>query len=370
MKFLILLACLAVCLSASRDSASGYRKWKSFMFNKEATNSESSEESAPSSSSSLRRLVENGMKDWQSFKGTHAKSFENDDEENERMLTFLMAKEHVRVHNEAFQKGKTSFELGINHIADLPFSEYKKLNGYLRMYGDANNSNATRWRAPLNVNVPDAIDWRDHGYVTEVKNQGMCGSCWSFSATGALEGQHKRSTGKLVSLSEQNLVDCSSKFGNHGCNGGLMDFAFEYVKQNGGIDTEDSYPYKAKQRKCHFKKADVGAEDTGYVDVDEGDEEALKTAIATQGPVSVAIDAGHRSFQLYKTGVYFEANCSPEALDHGVLAVGYGTDPDHGDYWIVKNSWGPEWGEDGYIRMARNKKNHCGIASKASYPLV
>lgn len=130
-----------------------------------------------------------------------------------------------------------------------------------------------------------------------------------------------------------------------------MDFAFEYVKQNHGIDTENSYPYKAKQRKCNFKKADVGADDSGYVDLPEGDEDALKKAVATQGPISasflilnkvnttnfqVAIDAGHRSFQLYKNGVYFERNCSPEALDHGVLLVGYGTDPDHGDYWIVK----------------------------------
>jgi len=340
---------------------------------KDDTDSTSSEEAFqrnPSSSNALRRMIEDGMKDWQSFKGLHSKSYNNEDLENERMLTFLMAKEHVRVHNEAYRKGKTSFEIGINHIADLPFSEYQKLNGYLRMYGDALDRNATHWRKIHNVDVPDAWDWRDHGYVTEVKNQGMCGSCWSFSATGALEGQHKRASGKLVSLSEQNLVDCSSSFGNHGCNGGLMDFAFEYVKQNKGIDTESAYPYKAKQRKCHFTKADIGAEDTGYVDLPEGDEEALKTAVATQGPISVAIDAGHRSFQLYKSGVYFEKNCSPEALDHGVLVVGYGTDPVHGAYWIVKNSWGPEWGENGYIKMTRNKNNSCGIASKASYPLV
>lgn len=342
------------------------------MFTNDATDSGSSEEKTPSASSSsnsLRQLIDNGMKDWQSFKGLHAKSYENDELENERMLTFLMAKEHIRVHNEAYQKGKTSFQIGINHIADLPFNEYRKLNGYLRMYGDAMNSNSTKWRKPLNIAVPDVLDWRDHGFVTEVKNQGMCGSCWSFSATGALEGQHKRLTGKLVSLSEQNLVDCSTSFGNHGCNGGLMDFAFEYVKQNHGIDTETSYPYKGKQRKCHFTKQDVGAEDTGYVDLPEGDEDALKAAVATQGPISVAIDAGHRSFQLYKNGVYYEKNCSPEALDHGVLVVGYGTDPDHGDYWIVKNSWSSSWGEDGYIRMARNKNNHCGIASKASYPI-
>jgi len=151
-----------------------------------------------------------------------------------------------------------------------------------------------------------------------------------------------------------------------------MDFAFQYIKENQGIDTEDSYPYKAKQKKCNFKRSSVGAEDTGFVDLPEGDEEKLKIAVATQGPISVAIDAGHRSFQLYKHGVYYEKECSPEQLDHGVLVVGYGTDPapGQGDYWIVKNSWGPKWGEEGFIRMARNKNNHCGIATKASYPLV
>jgi cathepsin L len=142
------------------------------------------------------------------------------------------------------------------------------------------------------------------------------------------------------------------------------------VKENHGIDTEDSYPYKAKQKKCNFKRGAVGAEDTGFVDLPEGDEEQLKVAVATQGPISVAIDAGHRSFQLYKTGVYYEKQCSSEQLDHGVLVVGYGTDQKGGDYWIVKNSWGTEWGMEGFIHIARNRGNHCGIASKASYPLV
>ncbi|CAM1321229.1 Uncharacterised protein g7722 [Pycnogonum litorale] len=148
-----------------------------------------------------------------------------------------------------------------------------------------------------------------------------------------------------------------------------MDKAFRYIKDNKGIDTETSYPYKAVDQKCKFIKSDVGATDTGYVDIAKGNEEALKKATATVGPISVAIDASHFSFQFYSHGVYDEPNCSSIHLDHGVLVVGYGTEGSV-DYWLVKNSWGGGWGSSGYIKMSRNKNNQCGIASDASYPLV
>ena len=168
---------------------------------------------------------------------------------------------------------------------------------------------------------------------------GQCGSCWAFSAVASLEGQHFKASQKLVSLSEQNLVDCSKKQGNQGCNGGLMDQAFTYIKANKGIDTEDSYPYKAVDQKCKFTAANVGATDTGFTDVTSGSEDDLETAIATIGPISVAIDASLSSFQFYYTGIYYEPNCSSEIihLDHGVAVVGYGSLGAGQDYYIVKN---------------------------------
>ncbi|CAL1299000.1 unnamed protein product, partial [Larinioides sclopetarius] len=200
---------------------------------------------------------------------------------------------------------------------------------------------------------------------------GLCGSCWAFASTGSLEGQTKKKTGNLISLSEQNLVDCVSgeKFKNEGCNGGDVNAAFEYVIKNGGIDTESSYPYTATNSTCRYNKKNIGATCSGFKNVPDGDEDALKKAVATIGPISVIIDACHNTFINYRSGIFDEPKCRTDIPSHAVLVIGYGTE-DGKDYWLVKNSWGESWGLSGYIKMARNKNNQCGIASRASFPLV
>lgn len=316
--------------------------------------------------------------EWKTFKLSHSKNYDNDVEEKFRMKIYMENKHKIAKHNQKYAQGLVSYKLGLNKYADLLHNEFASImNGFNRSNTHTSPGlNAIReekgvsFISPANVKLPKLVDWREAGAVTPVKDQGHCGSCWSFSATGALEGQHFRKTGVLISLSEQNLVDCSTSYGNNGCNGGLMDNAFSYIKDNGGIDTEMAYPYEGIDDSCHFDKAKVGATDRGFVDIPQGDEIKLMEAIATIGPVSVAIDASHESFQFYNEGVYNEPTCDPENLDHGVLAVGYGTEEDGTDYWLVKNSWGTTWGDKGYIKMARNKANQCGIATSASYPQV
>lgn len=303
---------------------------------------------------------------WDIFKSQHGKAYASEQEERLRRNLFADNLRKIESHNYLFEMGLKSYKMGINQFSDMAPAEIRNFTG-LRQIEKTKNDHAT-YLSLNNVVLPKSVDWRDKGYVTPVKSQGGCGSCWAFSATGSLEGQHFRKTGQLVSLSEQNLVDCAGDQGNEGCKGGLMDKAFQYIKDNGGIDTEDSYPYEAVDGTCRYKKKNMGATVTGFVDVESGSESLLMEAVATVGPVSVAINALDSFFQ-YKGGVYEADDCDPEKLNHGVLAVGYGT-LDGKDYWLIKNSWGQRWGINGYVLMARNKKNMCGVASLASYPLV
>jgi len=308
---------------------------------------------------------------WALYKRTFEKQYASDAEELIRRSIWEDNIALIRKHNLEADLGLHTYTLGMNKYGDMTLKEFvKQMNGLdLSLRNVSFVGTCDQYVAPSNFKRPDAVDWRTKGYVTPIKDQGQCGSCWAFSTTGSLEGQHFAKTGQLVSLSEQNLVDCSRNYGNFGCSGGLMDNAFKYIKENKGIDTESSYAYEAKDDKCKFTTENIGATDTGCKDVKQLSEDDLQDAIATVGPVSVAIDAAHSSFQLYRSGVYNEPACSPQNLDHGVLAVGYGTDAGQ-DYYIVKNSWGLSWGNQGFILMSRNKNNQCGIATLASYPTV
>ncbi|XP_017106640.2 cathepsin L1 [Drosophila bipectinata] len=314
--------------------------------------------------------------EWHTFKLEHRKNYQDETEERFRLKIFNENKHKIAKHNQLWASGKVSYKLAVNKYADMLHHEFRQtMNGFnytlhKQLRAADESFKGVTFISPEHVTLPKTVDWRDKGAVTGVKDQGHCGSCWAFSSTGAVEGQHYRKSGTLVSLSEQNLVDCSTKYGNNGCNGGLMDNAFRYIKDNGGIDTEKSYPYEAIDDSCHFSKDSIGATDRGFVDIPQGNEKKLAEAVATIGPVSVAIDASHESFQFYSEGVYVEPACDAENLDHGVLVVGFGTDESGQDYWLVKNSWGTTWGDKGFIKMLRNKDNQCGIASASSYPLV
>jgi len=204
--------------------------------------------------------------------------------------------------------------------------------------------------------------------VTPPGNQEQCGSCYAFSANGAVESAYFLKTGKLYTLSVQEVLDCSTAEGNQGCNGGLNDYVFQYIIKNKGIETEKDYPYSATgPNTCAFNSSEVVATISSFVDVPPT-ETALQNAVALT-PVANIFDASHASFQFYTGGVYNEPKCSSTQLDHTALVVGYGA-LNGVDYWIVKNSWGTEWGMKGYILMSRNKSNQCGVATEASYPVV
>nr|CAH7747554.1 unnamed protein product [Callosobruchus chinensis] len=319
----------------------------------------------------------NDLDQWREFKIKYGKAYTSSLEDRKRFNIFHENLRKILDHNKRFDKGEVTYAMKITKFADMTQDEFKDFlkNSYgvgTSPIGNFESPDTDNNRAessnPVLENVPEAIDWRCKGAVTAVKDQGMCGSCWAFSAVGALEGQHYKSNGSLLDLSVQDLVDCAGgSYGNMGCSGGLMNYAYDYVKDR-GVLTENEYPYKGMEDTC--KQKINGFKIKSYVNVTIQDEKALAHAVATIGPISCAMDASYLS--TYSHGI-IDSSCGCGSdrffLNHGVLVVGYGEEKGV-EYWLVKNSWGTAWGDKGYFKLKKNDKNTCGIATDSSYPLA
>ena len=299
------------------------------------------------------------------FQERLSKRYENIQEMETRFQIFRTNLRNIILHNLDHTQ---NFTMGINQFTDLTAQEFKDqyvggLKSEVGSYGCKSFSSSAS-------GAPSSIDWRQKGAVTSVKDQGQCGSCWTFSATGAVEGAWAISSGKLVDLSEQELVDCATglAYGSHGCSGGQMEGAFKFIIANGQCALS-SYPYTAKDGSC--QKCSAVAHISSCSDVKPNDQISLKAAVAQQ-PVAVAIEADTRYFQSYSGGILTSSSCGTN-LDHGVLVIGYGTENGQ-DYWLVKNSWSSSWGIDGYVKIARSSSTNdpgvCGISMDPSFPTV
>jgi C1A family cysteine protease len=312
---------------------------------------------------------------FQNWSKENGIEFKDDFEYQLRLDVFADNNDFIEEHNTALLQGEHSYSLAHNEFSHLTWDEFKSSRLGLRRNKEEKNILSSNIR-PVNdeiTDLPESVDWVENGAVTGVKNQGMCGSCWAFSAIGALEGALAISTGNLIDLSEEQMLDCDKV--DQGCNGGEMYTAFEWIKEAGGVCTAEDYPYtgilppfKSCRKGCDPVE---GTQVSGWVRA-EANERSIMAAVS-KNPLAISIEADQMAFQFYSDGV-FSATCGTN-LDHGVVLVGYGTSEEGEEFWKVKNSWGTTWGKEGYILIARNDNQYdhfgeCGILMDATYPIL
>lgn len=310
-------------------------------------------------------VLEKQEVEFQAFKVKHGKTYLNKAEEIYRFNIFKENLLNIEKHNILYEQGLVGYKKGITQFADLTKEEFR---AYLNPDISRKPTFKTTKYVKSGLTAPSSIDYRQLGQVTEVKNQGYCGSCWAFSVVGSTEAAYARKSGQLVSLSEQQLVSCTiDSLGgvNGGCNGGLLDATFPYIQEY-GLESEDAFPYRGDNGTCSYSASEVVTKVSDYVSIGYKDEDALLDAVANVGPVSVSLCADPLDF--YDSGIIDDNGCDTGVVDHGVLIVGYGSESGK-DFWIVKNSWGPSFGEDGYFRILRGV-DKCHITEDAVYPII
>ncbi|XP_040612168.1 cathepsin 7-like [Mesocricetus auratus] len=306
--------------------------------------------------------------EWEEWKRSNDKTYSQEEErqrravweENVKMFKLLNMENGLVINN---------FTVEMNEFGDMTGEEMRKM---MMESSVLTLRNGKRIQKRGDVKFPKTLDWRTQGYVTPVRRQLGCGACWAFAVAGSIEAQLFKKTGRLIPLSVQNLVDCSTPYGTDGCKGGRIYNAFQYVKYNGGLEAEATYPYEAKDGKCRYSPERSVVKIDRYLIVPRN-EEALLNALVTNGPIAVRIDGAHASFRRYTGGIYNEPKCRRDSPNHAMLLVGYGYEGRESEgrkYWLVKNSHGDNWGENGYMKIPRDHFNYCGIASYAMYPTL
>ncbi|CAH1173498.1 unnamed protein product [Phaedon cochleariae] len=300
-------------------------------------------------------------KEWTNFKEKFGKDYKSTLDEQRRFSIFQENLKIIEAHNEDYRNGKSTYYMGVNQFADMTQEEF------INRLGPARNMDISGHSRIMDIstddgNIPESIDWREIGAVTPVANQGECGSCYIYGALGSIESQHFLKSGKLINLSVQQILDCDEY--NNGCIGGWPASVYKQIRENGAVLSEDYQSYQENVGQCQANGTLFKG--IGYLSVPRN-ENALKTAVATYGPVSVEIDASY--LNKYSGGVYFNASCNANMANHVLLVVGYGTENGQ-DYWLARNSWGTTFGIEGYVKMARNRNNNCAIANAPTLPIL